>query len=86
VSFGTLALALIIAFRIEAGGPVRHLQELIFGQLAWITATLSVAWALVMFREIVGAYRKIAGFPWLASLSFAASAFSCVIALHACLP
>jgi hypothetical protein len=81
-SFGFLALALLIACGVATGGAIRRLQGLLFGQLAWATAVLSLGWAQVMFREILGAYRKIAGFPWLASLSFAAAAASAVMAMH----
>jgi len=86
VTFGLLALVLFMVPGAEPQGVIRELQTLFFGPLAWITAAFSILWALVMFLKILDAYRKIAGFPWLASLSFAAAAASAVMALHALLP
>ena len=82
-SFGILALALTIACRTETVGAVRQLHGLLFGQVTWMTLTFSAGWALIMFDEIVKSYRKIAGFPWLAALSFAAAAASAIMAMHA---
>lgn len=39
-----------------------------------------------MLQEIVAAYRRTTGFPWLAGLSFAAAALCGILALHVCLP
>jgi hypothetical protein len=86
MSFVLLGLALRLAFQVNAGPPfVDRLQALLFGRLAWVAAVGSAGWALVMFRHIVQAYRKRLGFPWFPSLSFSSSAFSCLMALHACL-
>lgn len=82
-SFGILALALGVAGRTETGGAVGRLHGLLFGQLTWMTLTFSAGWALIMFDEIVKSYRKIAGFPWFAALSFAAAAASAIMAMHA---
>jgi len=87
LSFGICALALALVFRIDSGAAfVGHLRDILFGPLAWLTAAFSSSWALVMFLEIVQSYQKITGFPWLASLSFAAAATSGIIGLHALLP
>jgi hypothetical protein len=82
-SFGILALAIIIACRTEMGGAVGRIHNLLFGQLTWMTLAFSAGWALIMFEEIVKSYRKIAGFPWFAALSFAAAAASAIMAMHA---
>jgi hypothetical protein len=84
-SFGILVLVLIISCRTETGGAVGRLHGLLFGQLSWMTLAFSAGWALVMFREIIRAYHRIAGFPWLAALSFAAAAASAIMAMHALL-
>ncbi len=83
ISFGIPAMALIIACGGETGGAAGQLHGLLFGRLTGVTLTFSVGWSLVMLDEIVRSYRKIAGFPRLAALSFAAAAASAIMAMHA---
>jgi hypothetical protein len=86
VSFIVLGLALRLAFRMDLGGAVSEsLEKLLFGSLSSATAIFSLGWAALMFAEIVAAYRKTSGFPWLAGMSFGAAAFNGIMALHALL-
>jgi hypothetical protein len=82
---GLLALALVLAPYVASPLTWKRLESSLFGRLAWLTAAVSAGLALLMFREIVRAYRKRLGFPWLPSLSFSASAYACILALHACI-
>jgi hypothetical protein len=82
---GLLALALVLAPCLASPLTWRSLASSLFGQLAWLTAALSAGWALLAFRDILRAYRRVGGFPWTAGLSFAAAASLCLLALHASL-
>jgi len=84
--FGVLVLALMLASPAGIVPELIHrLGSVLFGRLAWLAAAVSAGWAMVMFRDLVRAYRRMAGFPWGTGLSFAASALACLMALHACL-
>jgi hypothetical protein len=83
-SLVVLGVALRLSFGSGIGGfLLEAVQRFLFGSLAWVTAASSLVWSALMFREIVVAYRRAAGFPWLSALSFGAAAFDAIMALHA---
>lgn len=53
--------------------------------LALVLLAAGLAAAVGCFKGIVRAYRRRAGFPWLASLGFAAAAVAALAALRALL-
>ena len=84
---GLFGLAVLHSFDVPAAGPwLRSLSRSLFGPLAPLSLLFSISVAARSFLEIVRRYRRISGFPWLASLVFAAAAMTAIVALHALLP
>jgi hypothetical protein len=83
---GLFGLAVLHSFDVPAAAPwLRSFSRSLFGPLAPLSLLFSISVAAMSFLEIVRRYRKISGFPWLSSLSFAAASIIAIVALHALL-